>query len=102
MMASGSPRVRVTGEGKRLRLRTLGDWDSHPLEALRECAGVALALEKAMFETVSAAREAGCSWAEIGSALGVTKQTAWQRFAGSMRHPITRQEVTRGKEDSDA
>jgi Clp amino terminal domain, pathogenicity island component len=29
---------------------------------------------------VEAARQAGCSWAEIGAALGVTKQGAQQRF----------------------
>jgi len=29
---------------------------------------------------VAAARQAGCSWAEIGTALGVTKQGAQQRF----------------------
>jgi hypothetical protein len=46
-------------------------------------------LEKAMTQTVAAAREAGQSWTAIGDALGVTKQTAWERFSGGMRHPIT-------------
>jgi hypothetical protein len=31
---------------------------------------------------VESARQAGCSWAEIGTALGVTKQGAQQRFVG--------------------
>jgi hypothetical protein len=33
-------------------------------------------------EAVRQAREAGASWSEIGKEIGVTKQAAWQRFAG--------------------
>ncbi len=29
------------------------------------------------------ARERNLSWAEIGQALGVSRQAAWERFAGS-------------------
>jgi uncharacterized NAD(P)/FAD-binding protein YdhS len=50
-------------------------------------------LEKAMTQTVEAARDAGQSWTAIGDALGVSKQTAWERFSGGMRHPITREEI---------
>jgi hypothetical protein len=35
------------------------------------------------------------SCTEIGDSLGVTKQTAWQRFSGEMRHPITGEEIQR-------
>jgi hypothetical protein len=80
--------VRIVGQGSDLRLRTLGDWEAHPIEALRECCRAKTALEKAMRQTVGKAREASHSWAEIGEALGVTKQTAWQRFSGESRHPI--------------
>ena len=41
---------------------------------------------------VESARQAGCSWAEIGTALGVTKQGAQQRF-------VDRNESTRGDEE---
>lgn len=99
MVVSRAPRVRIVGAGSRLRLRTLGDWDSHPLDALAECCRAETALEKAMWETVGKAREAGHSWTEIGDALGVTKQTAWQRFSGELRHPITGEEIER---DDDA
>jgi hypothetical protein len=94
-MAYRSPRVRVVGQGSKLRLRTLGDWDAHPIEALRECCRAEIALEKAMWQTVGKAREDGRSWTEIGDALGVRKQTAWQRFSGGMRHPITGEEIDR-------
>jgi hypothetical protein len=36
---------------------------------------------------VEAARHAGCSWAEIGTALGVTKQGAQQRFVERVETP---------------
>ena len=94
-MTLRSPHVRIVGQGNHLRLRTLGDWEAHPLEALRECCRAETALEKAMSQTVSKAREASHSWTEIGDALGVTKQTAWQRFSGEMHHPITGEEIER-------
>jgi hypothetical protein len=94
-MTLRSPRVRIVGHGNHMRLRQLGDWDSHPLEALHECCRAETALEKAMWQTVRKAREAGHSWTEIGKPLGVTKQTAWQRFSRDMRHPITGEEIER-------
>ncbi len=30
---------------------------------------------------VDTARSAGCSWADIGAALGVSRQAVWERFA---------------------
>jgi hypothetical protein len=97
-MTLRSPRVRIVGHGNHLRLRTLGDWEAHPIEALRECCRAETALEKAMWQTVIKAREASHSWTEIGDALGVTKQTAWQRFSGALRHPITGEEIDRARE----
>ena len=94
-MALRSPRVRIVGNGKHLRLRTLGDWEAHPIEALRECCRAETALQKALWQTVGKAREASHSWTEIGAALGVTKQTAWQRFSGELRHPITGEKLDR-------
>ncbi len=98
-MTLRSPRVRIVGHGNHLRLRTLGDWDGKPIEALRECCRAGTALEKAMWQTVGQAREAGQSWTEIGKALGVTKQAAWERFSGDMRHPISGERIER---ESDA
>lgn len=101
MVGRTLPRLRIVGGGRGLRLRTLGDWDSHPLEALRECCSAETALEKAMWQTIKRARALGHSWTEIGAALGVTRQTAWARFAGDMRHPITGEAIDR-REDPDA
>jgi hypothetical protein len=95
MGVAKAPRVRIVGRGERLRLRTLGDWQSNPLAALRECRRAATALEKAIQQTVTAARDAGESWTAIGDALGVTKQTAWQRFSGGPHHPFTGEVIDR-------
>jgi uncharacterized NAD(P)/FAD-binding protein YdhS len=93
MVANRAPRVRIVGRGDRLRLRTIGDWEADPIGALHECRRAATALEKAMTQTVAAARDGGQSWTAIGDALGVTKQTAWQRFSGGMRNPISGEET---------
>ena len=53
MVGKKAPRVRIVGGGDRLRLRTLGDWESDPIGALGECRRAATALEKAMTQTVA-------------------------------------------------
>ena len=71
--------VRVTGDGRTLRL--IGDWEAAPLDGLCESAGLARAVDKLQRDLVRQAREAGRSWTEIGEALGVSRQSAWQRFS---------------------
>jgi hypothetical protein len=58
-----------------------GDLEREPLSGLCESARVAGALDKLQRQLVRQARAAGKSWTEIGAALGITKQSAWQRFA---------------------
>ena len=63
----------------------------NPAEDLRRLAAARRALEVAQAEVregVEAARRAGRSWAEVGEALGVTRQAAFKRF-GSPRDPRT-------------
>ncbi|MGH8918031.1 MAG: hypothetical protein ACRD0H_06785 [Actinomycetes bacterium] len=38
--------------------------------------------ERALPRAVADARDQECSWAEIGDLLGVTRASAWQRYAG--------------------
>lgn len=38
--------------------------------------------EERLHGTVAAMRSHGCTWREIGEALGVTRQAAQQRFGG--------------------
>jgi hypothetical protein len=60
-----------------------GELAREPLNGLCESARVAGALDKLQRQLVQQARAAGNSWTEIGTALGITKQSAWQRFTTS-------------------
>jgi hypothetical protein len=75
-------RIQIVGHGQNIRVRADGDWQSEPLDGLREACRVSTALDKLTRESVQRAREAGHSWTQIGEALGVTKQTAWERYSG--------------------
>jgi hypothetical protein len=74
-------RLRILGRGPSTSIRLVGDWGGQPLEGLREARGVERAVDKVLRDQVRRAREAGCSWTEIGEALGTSKQAAWERFS---------------------
>jgi hypothetical protein len=74
-------RLKVVGHGSSTRVRLVGDWEHQPLEGIREARGAEQALEKVLRDQVRRARESGCSWTEIGDALGTSKQAAWERFS---------------------
>jgi len=75
------PQLRVVGGGRDTRLRLVGDWEAAPLDGLCQTARVAGALDKLQEDLVRKARDAGRSWTEIGASLGITKQSAWERFS---------------------
>lgn len=54
--------------------------DKQLLDHLPEVAAVAGQVETALQTWVSLSRERGISWARIGTALGMTRQSAWERF----------------------
>ena len=59
-----------------------GEWQDRPLDFLRELKNCTSTLvEQLEAQAVAAARERGASWADIGSALGISRQAAWERFA---------------------
>lgn len=80
-MISTRQRLELIGHGTGMKVRLVGDWDGRPLEGLRVAQGVEKAVDKVLREQVRRARDAGCSWSEIGQALGTTKQAAWERFS---------------------
>jgi hypothetical protein len=73
--------LRIVGSGRDLRLRLVGSWHDRPLDALCETARAARALRKLQRQLVEEARRSGRSWTEIGASLGISKQSAWERFS---------------------
>ena len=61
-----------------------------PLEALRYLAVSESELGRIRREQVIAARTAGASWQQIGDALGVSRQSAWESFTDAARKSIAK------------
>ena len=59
-----------------------------PLAALRVLTDSEHELDRIRREQVIAARAAGASWQQIGDALGVTRQSAWEGFTASTRQAL--------------
>ena len=67
----------TNGWQKRLQLS-----DSELLGHLPKVAAAAGQVEKHLTAWVREARERGITWTRIGEALGMTRQSAWERFSG--------------------
>jgi hypothetical protein len=52
------------------------------LENLPRIARASVLVEESLTGWVRRARELGATWARIGDALGMTRQSAWARFSG--------------------
>jgi hypothetical protein len=52
------------------------------LETLPRIARTGALVEETLTGWVRRARELGATWARIGGALGMTRQSAWARFSG--------------------
>jgi hypothetical protein len=69
-----------TGDKPRLTdLKTMTD--DQLLEGLQQAAVVAAQAEYSLHERIAELRGRGHTWAQLGTALGVTRQAAWERFA---------------------
>jgi ATP-dependent Clp protease ATP-binding subunit ClpX len=55
--------------------------DRDPLGALRGMMRGKQGIDAQVPQVVALAREQRCTWAEIGGALGITRQSAWERFS---------------------
>lgn len=60
-------------------------WRRERLDAVRLFADRIEQEEKTLVRSVDRARSAGCTWAEIGGALGCSHQAAIKRFAKRVR-----------------
>lgn len=54
---------------------------AEPLDALRELTRSETELDELRRQHVAAARRRGATWEEIGDALGMSRQSAWEYFA---------------------
>ena len=57
--------------------------DAEVLSRLPRIASVAAQVEGGLQRWVAEARRRGSSWASIGESLGISRQSAWERFSGS-------------------
>ncbi|HEX6471317.1 MAG TPA: ClpX C4-type zinc finger protein [Streptosporangiaceae bacterium] len=66
-----------------VRLPVWGDLtDEQMLEHIPRIAVVADQVEAGLRSWVQELRRRGVTWARIGQALGITRQSAWERFSG--------------------
>jgi predicted transcriptional regulator len=63
---------------------------SNPLDALRELAQGEAELDRLRRASMTAARAAGATWEQIGEALGMTRQSAWEYFSRDARSALAR------------
>lgn len=70
-------------------LVAVADLPKDPLAALRVLTESEHELERIRREQVIAARAAGASWQQIGDALGVSRQSAWEAFTAATRDALT-------------
>ena len=58
-----------------------GDWRAEPMKVISGVTQSIKALDGILAEAVRLARKQGITWEEIGKALGVSRQSAWERFS---------------------
>ncbi len=61
---------------------------TEPLGQLRGLRAVDRQLDVWQREAIARARQRGASWSDIGEALGVTKQAAWQLYNDDIREML--------------
>jgi hypothetical protein len=76
-----SPRGPEEGEVQLPSWRSMSD--AEVLSRLPRIASVAAQVEGGLQRWVAEARRRGSSWASIGESLGMSRQSAWERFSRS-------------------
>ncbi len=80
MLEAGVDRYTVSGYHDNMSLISADSLPVEPLDALREVSRSEAELDELRWKQIAAARDAGASWAAIGEALGVSRQSAWEYF----------------------
>ncbi len=60
-----------------------------PLVALRVLADSEVEIDRIRRDRVRAARAAGASWQQIGDALGISRQSAWESYTAGVRAALS-------------
>ena len=71
-----------------------------PLDALRELARTEVEIGVLRRKSVADARAAGATWDQIGEALGMSRQSAWEYFTREVRDAMSDRDVV-GKLDEE-
>jgi hypothetical protein len=64
------PRLRISGQGSRLRVRQRGNWSIDGSASLSESCRAYMAIDKTLVQAIGRARATGMSWRSIGRVLG--------------------------------
>lgn len=59
-----------------------------PLDALRELTRSEAELDELRRERITAARATGASWEQVGEALGISRQSAWEYYSAEVRNQL--------------
>jgi len=78
----GSEQADPLESATRLSAREEGMADEQILDQLPRIAAVGAQSEASLRRLITILRERRVTWARIGTALGITRQSAWERFAG--------------------
>ncbi len=73
---------------------------TNPLDALRELSQCETELGRLRRGAIEAARQVGATWDQVGAALGMSRQAAWEYYTRAIRERLD-QSVAAGKELSD-
>ena len=96
-----STRLDARRDDERMRVAVeLGS--NEPLDQLRGLRAADRQVDVWQRETIARAREAGASWSEIGEALGVTKQAAWELYNDDVRAMLGEVRGRSGLSDEEA
>jgi hypothetical protein len=75
-MLRTKPRLRIVGQGARLRVRQRGDWAVDVATSLSEPCRASIAIEKALAEAIVRARGSGMTWNKVRCLARQTTPTA--------------------------
>ena len=73
--------MNIEQQLREITTNTRGDMDASNEATLRDLRAIRDALESLTRAEVASARSLGLSWAQVGDALGVSKQSAHERYS---------------------